>query len=201
MRWLDELKAAFDTLGGAARYSDLYEYVARTTNRALTAEWKATVRRTIEDHSSDSLNHRAEDVFKKLGHGHWGLRQAEIPLAELKRRENMTPQEVVKEVLVREHWRSLPSKQLDVSDFPKDERLSPESAWCTNSHLEVELVSGTKISSPIAWYPKLLAATPLERSKVEISPDGLRWSEIGEYINIQSMLLGKSCIAPRALEE
>jgi hypothetical protein len=198
MRWLDEIRAALGALGGAARYADLYEYIARTTDRELTAEWKATVRRTIEDHSSDSLNHRAADVFQKLGHGHWGLRDVTVPEAELARREALSPQEVVKEVFVREHWRTRPGERVDPSDLPDDERLSPAAAWCTNTHLEVELNSGTKLSSPIEWYPRLFAATPLQRSKVELSPYGLHWPEIDEDISIKNMLFGTRGIPPKA---
>ena len=72
--WKEEISLAFEGLGGAARYSDLYEYIERTTKRDLTKEWKATVRRTIEDHSSDSANFRAADLFEHLDHGFWGLR-------------------------------------------------------------------------------------------------------------------------------
>jgi len=190
MRWVDEIEAAFRALAGAARYADLYEYLVRRTDRELTPEWKATVRRTIEDHSSDSMNHRAEDTFRKLGHGHWGLRDIEISEAELERRETLSPQEVVKEVFVREHWRSRPSERIDVSDLPDDERLSPASAWCTNRHLEVELVSGTKLSAPLEWYPRLMSATPAQRAKIELSPYGLHWEEIDEDISIKNLLFG-----------
>lgn len=75
--WLDSIKKAFENLNGEAKYSELYpevEKVRLKQNLPLTKEWKASVRRTIEDHSSDSDNFRAEDVFKKLGHGYWGLR-------------------------------------------------------------------------------------------------------------------------------
>ena len=197
MRCLKEIVQAFEALGGAARYADLYEYIIRTTNRELTPEWKATVRRTIEDHSSDSLNHRAEDVFEKIGHGHWGLRRNLITEDELKRRDRLCPQEVIKEVFVREHWRSLPGDIVDPTDLPDDKRLSPAAAWCTRTHLEVELKSGTRLSSPIDWYPRLFAASPVQRSKVELSPYGLHWPEVDEDISIKNMLFGTRGIKPK----
>ncbi|MCZ7910687.1 DUF2442 domain-containing protein [Agrobacterium leguminum] len=190
MRWVEEIKAAFEALGGAARYADLYEYLLRTTARELTIEWKATVRRTIEDHSSDSLNHRADDLFQKMGHGHWGLRGAAVSEEELQRREKLSPQEIVKEVFVREHWRSVPGDKMDTTNLPSDDCLNPNAAWCTNTHLEIELSSGVKLSSPLAWYPRLLSATARQRANFELTPLGIYWPDIGEDISVRGMLIG-----------
>lgn len=198
MRWLEEIVDAFGALGGAARYDDLYEYIARTTRRQLPPSWKSIIRRNIEEHSSDSIAKRYEDLFQKLGHGHWGLRGSNVDDSELLRRETLTPQEVVKEVFVREHWRSRPHENSEVSDLPDDKRLSPAAAWCTNTHLEVELVSGAKLSAPIEWYPRLLAANPVQRSSVELSSYGMHWQEIDEDISVNNLLFGIRGIAPKS---
>ena len=72
--WLDDIVEAFHELGGEAHYVDLYPVIEGIRGPRLTREWKASVRRTIEDHSSDSDNFRGEDIFQKLGLGHWALR-------------------------------------------------------------------------------------------------------------------------------
>jgi hypothetical protein len=199
MKWLEEIVLAFEALSGASRYEDLYEYIARTSQRALPPSWKSIIRRTIEEHSSDSIAFKYEDIFQKLGHGHWGLRNARILEEELLRREKLSPQEVVKEVFVREHWRSLPSERVDPADLPDDTRLFPAAAWCTSSHLEVELNSGAKISCPIDWYPKLFSANPVQRAKVELSPSGLRWKEIDEDISVGNILFGTRGMKPKVI--
>ena len=87
MRWLDEVIEALKALGGIASYSQIYDYIEKNTHRNLTKNWKATVRKTIEDHSSDSKNFRGEDIFysvEGLGKGIWGLREmlTETPRTE-----------------------------------------------------------------------------------------------------------------------
>jgi hypothetical protein len=191
MQWKDEIVQAFSRLGGAARYADLYEYIIRTSERDLSPEWKATVRRTIEDHSSDSLNFRANDLFMKLGHGHWGLRDAKVSEEELLRREKLSPKELVKEVFVREHWRSLPGEGDDSTVLLSSEQLIAVTAWCTNIKLELELKSGAIISAPISWFPKLAAASPDQRSKFVIAQNVLDWPELNEHITVVQTLLGR----------
>ena len=75
--WLDVIVEAFQNLGGEANYSELYPEIERLRTKkqlSLTAQWKASVRRTIENHSSDSANFSADDIFYKIGLGYWGLR-------------------------------------------------------------------------------------------------------------------------------
>lgn len=75
--WLESIIQAFKNLGGEAKYDELYPEIKKIrllNGINLTSQWKASVRRTIEDHSSDSNNFRSDDVFRKLGYGYWGLR-------------------------------------------------------------------------------------------------------------------------------
>lgn len=76
MKWIDEIKNAFIALGGDAPYHSLYSHIEQNTNRPLSSQWKASVRKIIEDHSSDSRNYNPNnfDYFRNLGRGHWGLR-------------------------------------------------------------------------------------------------------------------------------
>ena len=76
-KWIESIIQAFENLGGEAEYNDLYDEIKRirlSKGINLTKAWTASVRRTIEDHSSDSDNFKSDDIFKKLGYGHWGLR-------------------------------------------------------------------------------------------------------------------------------
>ena len=77
MTWLDEVEATLESLGGVASLADIYARLEATTSRALTANWRATVRQTLEDHSSDGAFRRGRDVFfsaEGIGSGIWGLR-------------------------------------------------------------------------------------------------------------------------------
>lgn len=111
MQWVDEIYDAYSALGGAARHSDLYEFIERTTTRELTEHWRASVRRTIQQHSSDTESYveAYSDCFKHIGSGFWALREADVSKEFLDQRETMSPKEVVELVLVREHWRTKPN--------------------------------------------------------------------------------------------
>lgn len=77
--WLEWIVEAMTALGGSALYEDLYYRISIIHPGPLTRQWKATVRRTIECHSSDSDNFKENnrDIFRSLGgkgSGYWGLR-------------------------------------------------------------------------------------------------------------------------------
>jgi len=83
MRWIDWIVRAMTNLGGKANYHDLYNEIMRIRPEPFTPSWTATVRRTIETHSSDSENYRAqyEDLFYSvsgIGSGEWGLRASRL---------------------------------------------------------------------------------------------------------------------------
>ena len=74
-RWIDEIVSAFEALEGKARLSEVYEYIKNTTSRTLAKTWEATVRYTIQIHSSDAEAYRGgPDLFRRLGRGYWALR-------------------------------------------------------------------------------------------------------------------------------
>lgn len=56
----------------------------------------------------------------------------------------------------------------------------------------VDLIDGRTISVPLAWYPKLLAATPEQRNNWQISGGGygLHWPDIDEDLSAEGMLRG-----------
>lgn len=77
IRWVDDIVSSLRDLGGEANLNDIYNHVRmkrKTAGRSVTKEYQATIRRTLEDHSSDSANHRAADLFALVGRGIWALR-------------------------------------------------------------------------------------------------------------------------------
>jgi hypothetical protein len=54
----------------------------------------------------------------------------------------------------------------------------------------VDLSDGRTLGVPLAWFPRLLNATPKQRECVELSRVGLHWEEIDEDISIAGLLAG-----------
>lgn len=63
--------------------------------------------------------------------------------------------------------------------------FDPDNLW-------VELADGRKLSVPLAFFPRLLNASPRQREAYEISGGGtgLHWDEIDEDISVKYLLLG-----------
>jgi hypothetical protein len=55
----------------------------------------------------------------------------------------------------------------------------------------VELSDGRTLGVPLAWFPRLLRATPAEREQVELSRVGLHWEAIDEDISVAGLLAGR----------
>lgn len=68
--------------------------------------------------------------------------------------------------------------------------LEPTRAHCTDTSLIVELADGALLVTPLWWYPPLLAATPEQRNRIELSPYGVHWPELDEDLSIEGMLKG-----------
>lgn len=66
---------------------------------------------------------------------------------------------------------------------PKTVRFDEDSFW-------IDLSDGRTLGVPLAWFPRLLDATPEEREKVRLSPAGLHWQELDEDISIEGLLAG-----------
>jgi hypothetical protein len=54
----------------------------------------------------------------------------------------------------------------------------------------VNLADGRVIGVPLAWFPRLLRATPEQRDQVRISSRGLHWEALDEDISIAGLLAG-----------
>lgn len=55
----------------------------------------------------------------------------------------------------------------------------------------VALTDGRTIGVPLAWFPRLLHATPTQREQVEISRTGLHWDALDEDVSIEGLLAGR----------
>jgi hypothetical protein len=55
----------------------------------------------------------------------------------------------------------------------------------------VDLTDGRTLGVPLAWFPRLLRASPEARARVEISRIGLHWEELDEDISIAGLLAGR----------
>ena len=62
----------------------------------------------------------------------------------------------------------------------------------TKDELLVDLSDGRRISVPLVWFPRLLHATPEQRSRIELIGDGegIHWPDVDEDISVRGLLLG-----------
>lgn len=68
--------------------------------------------------------------------------------------------------------------------------ISPRRATCDENNLWVELNDGRTLGVPLAWFPRLLAATPQQRADCELSPRGIHWDALDEDIAVEGLLAG-----------
>jgi hypothetical protein len=55
----------------------------------------------------------------------------------------------------------------------------------------VDLSDGRRLGVPLAWFPRLLHATPAQLSQVEVSTRGLHWEKLDEDISVEGLLAGR----------
>lgn len=70
-----------------------------------------------------------------------------------------------------------------MSTSAKALRFDDDSMW-------VHLDDGRVMAVPLAWFPRLLAATPEQRAQFELSPRGIHWDVLDEDISIDGLLAG-----------
>jgi len=77
-----------------------------------------------------------------------------------------------------------------------DERVAD--VRCDADALSVDLMDGRTITVPLAWYPRLLSATPDQRACWEKAGGGygIHWPEIDEDLSTEGLLRGAP--APKA---
>ena len=71
-----------------------------------------------------------------------------------------------------------------------DERVSAVSF--DDDRLIVDLMDGRTIAVPLAWYPRLVGATPEQRSHWEVAGAGygIHWPDIDENLSVEGLLRG-----------
>jgi hypothetical protein len=71
-----------------------------------------------------------------------------------------------------------------------DERV--KDVRCDEESLTVDLMDGRTIRVPLAWYPRLLNATPEQRSHWEMcGPYGIHWPDVDEDLSTEGLLRGQ----------
>lgn len=73
---------------------------------------------------------------------------------------------------------------MTISPEPVAVRFDEDSFW-------VDLEDGRTLGIPLAWFPRLLNATPAQRETVSLSRAGLHWEEIDEDISIAGLIAGR----------
>jgi hypothetical protein len=68
--------------------------------------------------------------------------------------------------------------------------VSATKVWFDADSMWVELSDGRTLGVPLAWFPRLLRATPEVREQVRVSSRGLHWDALDEDISIAGLLAG-----------
>lgn len=79
----------------------------------------------------------------------------------------------------------MPTFQIAVED------IQPVSVQVTDRELIVSLADGRTIMTPLAWYPRLVRATPDQRGHFELMPMGVHWPDLDEDLSVAGMLRGQ----------
>lgn len=69
--------------------------------------------------------------------------------------------------------------------------ISAKSVRFDDNSMWVELSDGRTIGIPLAWFPRLLHATPEQRQHFDLSINGIHWDELDEDISIAGLLAGR----------
>ncbi|OIP87584.1 MAG: hypothetical protein AUK37_01270 [Rhodobacterales bacterium CG2_30_65_12] len=56
----------------------------------------------------------------------------------------------------------------------------------------VHLTDGRILGVPLAWFPRLMAASPEDRAGVTISAYGLHWAALDKDISVPALLSGEA---------
>ncbi len=75
--------------------------------------------------------------------------------------------------------------------------ISPTSVRFDESTMWVDLSDGRTIGVPLAWFPRLLHATPEKRDAVELSRLGLHWDALDEDVSVAGLLAGRGDMTGR----
>ena len=79
---------------------------------------------------------------------------------------------------------------MSTSDVKPGERV--KDVRFTDDELVVDLLDGRTISVPLVWYPRLLSASPAQRSNWRMAGGGfgIHWPDIDEDLSTEGLLHG-----------
>ncbi|HEX8262741.1 MAG TPA: DUF2442 domain-containing protein [Allosphingosinicella sp.] len=79
---------------------------------------------------------------------------------------------------------------MNISARVGDERVAD--VRCDAERLIVDLADGRTIAVPLAWYPRLLNATPAQRANWERAGGGfgIHWPDVDEDLSVAGLLDG-----------
>jgi hypothetical protein len=69
--------------------------------------------------------------------------------------------------------------------------ISPKALRFDENSMWVELTDGRTIGVPLAWFPRLLHASPEQREHYELSHRGMHWDALDEDISVEGILAGR----------
>ena len=84
---------------------------------------------------------------------------------------------------------------MDISAVAADERVAD--VRFDEDRIIVDLMDGRTIAAPLAWYPRLLAASPAERARWQRAGAGygLHWPDLDEDLSTEGLLRGAPAAA------
>jgi len=85
---------------------------------------------------------------------------------------------------------------MSTSVVTADERVAD--VEFSEDSLTVSLMDGRSISVPLAWYPRLLHATPAQRARWQIAGGGygIHWPDLDEDLSTEGLLRGAPAPQP-----
>lgn len=69
--------------------------------------------------------------------------------------------------------------------------ISAEALRFDEHTMWVDLSDGRTLGVPLAWFPRLLHATPEQLAAYTLSTSGLHWEILDEDISVQGLLAGR----------
>ncbi len=69
--------------------------------------------------------------------------------------------------------------------------ISAETVRFEGERMWVGLSDGRVVGVPLAWFPRLLGASPAEREGFGLSPFGIHWEALDEDVSVEGLLAGR----------
>lgn len=75
--------------------------------------------------------------------------------------------------------------------------ISAKSVRFNDNTLWVELNDGRTLGVPLAWFPRLMSASPAQLACYELSPYGIHWDKLDEDLSVEGLLAGRGDMTHR----